>query len=347
MKIIGFEPLLDSIDEAYVNYFKKSRKYKLVLFNKPRWKEKKSFKIIHMIIFMIKTFFSLVRKKYDLVHINGANFGIIVYLASFFGCKYVYTIHGAPHIDLEKKEGRQKAICAYIHNILMPIVVSRAEQVYTISKFSQKELWNKYKIKTTVIYNGINRESLKYTEEHNEIIDRIKSNLIGKKVFIFVGRMIDCKNPLRIIDIIEQIKKKDEEIFLIMIGSGVLLNTVKKYANEKKLRNNILFIENVKFEDMPKWYSVSDYFISACDKEGFGLAALEAISCGCIPILPKSGAFRELYNEKFLYDIDKINNITLPIRNSEDDKFFTNLLIKLDWNNIIKIYENEYDKYIN
>lgn len=331
---IAMEPHLDNINIAYKNYFDKIDDINFLILKKPRWKEYKSFKIIYMIIFMISSFVKFSFGKYDLVHINGANFGIIAYLASFFRCKYIYTIHGCPHRDIERTEGLKENILSYINEKFMKIIVKRAEKVLTISKFSKAELWDKYKIKADVIYNGFNKFPV------NNINIDIKNNKI---IFISVGRMIEYKNPYKVIDVFKEAKKQIPNAYLILIGEGILEKNVEKYIKLNNLEKDILLRKKISFQEMGIWYSKSKYFISGCEIEGFGLAALEAVACGCIPILPNSGAFPEIFlDKKYLYDVNNINEIRFIDLTESDKKFLNDIVKKYSWENSIKKYKEIY-----
>lgn len=337
---IALEPHLDSINEAYIKYFFDKKDLELFLLEKPRWKDKDKLKIIKMVIFLLKNMIYFSMGKYDLVHINGANFGIIAYFASFFKCKYIYTIHGCPYRDIERTEGLKKNILSYINEKFMKIIVKRAEKVLTISKFCQAELWSNYEIKSDVIYNGFN----KFIIDDDRPIDDSDILNKGKKViFISVGRMIECKNPFRVIDIFKIAKKQISNAYLILIGEGILEKNIKEYINKNNLENDILLKKRVDFSQMGMWYRKSKYFISGCDIEGFGLAALEAVACGCIPILPNKGAFPEIFlDKKYLYDVNNIDKIRFIDLLECDRKFLNNIVKKYSWKNSIEKYEKIY-----
>ncbi len=50
------------------------------------------------------------------------------------------------------------------------------------------------------------------------------------------------------------------------------------------------------------WLSCSDIFLSTAEHEFQGLAVLEAVNLGCIPVLPNRLVYPELFAEEFLYD---------------------------------------------
>lgn len=336
LKKIAFEPHLESINKAYEDYFKNSNEFDFKILKKPRWKNKSRFKIIQMIIFTIKSFKDFAIGKYDLVHVNGAIFGIFVYLASFFKCKYIFTMHSAPNRACN--DGNKFLLM--LSYILRPIIAKRAKKVFTVSNFTKKGIEKVYGIKVDVIYNGLSEIYIK-----NRLISKKKIN--QKKIFISVGRMVASKNPLKVIDIFEQAIKFYNDSYLIFIGDGKLLGDVKNYAYKKNLNNKILFIKKVPVEEMIKWYIKADYFISACEIEGFGLSALEATACGCMPILPKKGAFPEIFiKDRYLYDVNKVDAIKFFEPTLEDEKFLSKIVKKYTWEKAINQYKLNYKKII-
>ena len=70
-----------------------------------------------------------------------------------------------------------------------------------------------------------------------------------------------------------------------------LINSCKELAGDNK---QILFIGEVEHEKLGPWLLASDFFISTSFYEGNGVAALEAMSCGCIPILTDIFSFRKM-----------------------------------------------------
>lgn len=331
---VGFEEHLESINRAYKTYFYNDKEIEFILLKKPRWSDNNKLKLLKMLYFLLKSFFDFSVGKYDLVHINGSRIGFIAYLASFFKCKYIYTIHGCPHREFEKKEGVKKNILSYISEFFMPIVAKRAKRVLTISNFSKYELWDKHKIEADVIYNGFNKFPI------NNINIDVENN---KVIFISVGRMIEYKNPCKVIDVFKEAKKQIPNAYLILIGDGILEKNVKKYIKLNNLEKDVLLKKKILFQEMGAWYRKSKYFISACETEGFGLAALEAVACGCIPILPNSGAFPEIFlDKKYLYDVNNVNKIRFIDLLESDKKFLNNIVQIYSWENSIKKYKEIY-----
>ncbi len=336
---VAFDPQLEAINKAYIRFFCNDKDVKFTFLQKPQWCQKKSFIAFRMIYFLIKSFFQFARGKYDLVHINSATLGFAAYMASFFKCRYIYTIHGSPHPELENSEGGRVAIMFWISRQLMNFVARRAEKIYAISKFTQQELWDDYNINSQVIYNGV---EIYITDAKKVANIKNKYKLENKICIISVGRLIEYKHPFDTIRLFANIKKKYNNSFLIMIGSGILKEKVQKLVDECKLSKDVIIIDRVEYSEMPNWYTVADYFTIGSEVEGFGLVALEAVAYGCIPILPKAGAFKELFNDKFLYDKKNINELDLPKISEEEKEYLKKLPQRYSWNNAINCYKREY-----
>lgn len=180
----------------------------------------------------------------------------------------------------------------------MKKIVKRASKIITISHFSKNELEKNYGIKAEVIYNGYDDMLFYYDKEQRSIIRNLYNINSYDIVFISVGRMIPYKDPISVVYKFNDISKDMNNSKLIFIGQGILLEQVKKVINELNLKDRVIFIDKINNKEMYKYYSASDYFISGCGVEGFGLAALEALSCNCIPLLPYKGAFPEIFKYK-------------------------------------------------
>lgn len=335
---LAFEPHLKAINVAYQEYFRYSENVEFKLLDKPVWKSK--YKILlpfKFILFFIKAFAQYIY-KYDLVHINSAKSGFVAYIASFCGARYIYTIHGCPYPELEKGEGKFKYILCTLEIFFMKIVSKRAVMTYTISKFSQQEIFKNYNINTKVIYNGYNNKIFKYDEDARQAI-RKKLNLNENSiVFISVGRLIDYKNPLQVLMSFYEYSKINHDSYIIFVGSGILEDSLRQVINRLGINDNVIIINSINNEELYKYYSACDYFISGCLCEGFGLVALEALACNVIPLLPEKGAFPEIFEDKcFFYD-----NCIKLVSKKDIEPRANEILTKYKWENIVSKYEQEY-----
>ncbi|MBR4326348.1 MAG: glycosyltransferase [Bacteroidales bacterium] len=112
-------------------------------------------------------------------------------------------------------------------------------------------------------------------------ITREKFKWQDKVVYGFIGRFVPQKNPLFIIDIFNEIQKKQNNALLVLIGFGELekkmLERVMMYGIENK-------VENLgRREDIKQFYNAFDAFLLPSLYEGLPVVGLEAQSCG-LPI---------------------------------------------------------------
>lgn len=101
------------------------------------------------------------------------------------------------------------------------------------------------------------------------------------KILLFIGRLIDEKQPLRMIDILSDIRQKDPSYKLLMVGSGALKKVVDNRIKELELCDDIQVIERIPNSKIWEIYRIADVFINLNQYEIFGMALLEAMYYGC------------------------------------------------------------------
>ena len=120
-----------------------------------------------------------------------------------------------------------------------------------------------------------------------------KLNLNNKKIIIFVGKLIDRKNPYDFLKLAQKFQENKKLHFLI-IGNGKLNYYCKNFINSKKLNNITMmgFLNQKKIRDV---YSISDLLVLTSKYETWGLVINEAMASG-IPVIAtkESGATKDL-----------------------------------------------------
>ena len=101
------------------------------------------------------------------------------------------------------------------------------------------------------------------------------------KVLLFIGRLIDEKQPVRMIDILAEIRKKDTNYKLLMVGTGELKVAVETRINELDLQDAVQLVERIPNSDIWELYRLADSFVNLNQQEIFGMAILEAMYYGC------------------------------------------------------------------
>jgi glycosyltransferase involved in cell wall biosynthesis len=138
---------------------------------------------------------------------------------------------------------------------------------------------------------------------------------------LFIGRFVQQKNPIRFINIINQIHQTFPSVRCQMVGYGPLESTMQSHISQLNLHNNISIIPPT--TNPRSYYSNSKILLLSSDHEGFPLVLLEAHACKCLTVVPRLGEIKSYYQQfyqQLTYTSDKtavkiicrlLNNLTL------------------------------------
>ncbi|WP_417887319.1 glycosyltransferase family 4 protein [Zunongwangia sp.] len=149
-----------------------------------------------------------------------------------------------------------------------------------------------------------------------EIID-LKPKKLGEKInFIFVGSLVDGKQPLLAIKIVEALKKKGHHaINLKIFGEGILKQSLLDYVKQKKLDGYVKICAGISLEELKEEYCKAHFSILPSKSEGWPKAVAEAMFFSCVPIttpvscvpwMLNNGERGILLNHNFEKNIDEI-----------------------------------------
>lgn len=108
----------------------------------------------------------------------------------------------------------------------------------------------------------------------NKTLRNIENKPNNPKRFLYVGRLIECKNLRFLIEVFNKNGKS-----LTIVGKGPLENELKELA-----KGNIKFIGFIANEKLPEVYKAHDIFILPSRTEPWGLVVEEAIYWG-LPVI--------------------------------------------------------------
>ncbi len=104
-----------------------------------------------------------------------------------------------------------------------------------------------------------------------------KYNLIGKKIFLYVGRLVNIKNIKIAIESFANLNQ--EENTFVIIGDGPMKQEFEEVA--QKLETNTIFTGRLEGEELNQWYNIAQVFILPSYQEAFGAVTNEALLAGC------------------------------------------------------------------
>ena len=174
--------------------------------------------------------------------------------------------------------------------IVYAIACMRCEHILSVSDsvFSEYVFGNHFRDKETVVGNPIDVNRIRYDAKsfkEKKLID-----------ILFLGRLAPEKNPLGFVEIIKETRKKYENIKACMVGDGALRNDVETAIKALGLEDAI---EMKGFRSDPYTYLAKTKVLCMPSKwEGFGLAAVEALSLGVPVIASPVGGLKDIVTEK-------------------------------------------------
>lgn len=116
---------------------------------------------------------------------------------------------------------------------------------------------------------------------------RGKLGINSEMVFLWVGRLNTNKDPLTVLVAFEKYISSGQSVKLYMIfqEDDMLKEVTERIDASAELKNNVILIGKVVHDEMEVWYSAADYIISASHREGGSYVLMEAMVCGCVPIV--------------------------------------------------------------
>lgn len=136
--------------------------------------------------------------------------------------------------------------------------------------------------KVTVINNAIDMTKFRFNNEIREEV-RKELKLEDKIVIGHVGRFVNQKNHLGLINIFNEIYKKEQNSILILIGEGPLEEEVKNRVKELNLSEAVKFLGVRK--DVNRLMQGMDIFLLPSFYEGLPVVGVEAQASGLLCIL--------------------------------------------------------------
>jgi glycosyltransferase involved in cell wall biosynthesis len=181
------------------------------------------------------------------------------------GCRNIAWIHSDVY-DLSGKIGER-------YRNLQAAVFHKAQKIVSISTFTTQsltELFPEYSDKVVEIFNGIDIYRVRGLSEKKTNI-RLADNSV-----IFIGRMDDRKNPLRMLEIFKGVYERNESVHLYFLGKGELEFDVKKKVNEYGLQEQVHFLGYI--ENPFPIIKQADICCMTSKSEGFPMSLLESVS---------------------------------------------------------------------
>ena len=133
----------------------------------------------------------------------------------------------------------------------------------------------------------------------NKVQAKQQTGVSGSPAFVWVGRLNQNKDPLTVIEAFGKYLQVNPAAVLYMIyQENDLEDEVRALIDAKVLLSkNIKLVGKIPHEDLACWFSATDFYLSGSHREGSGYALIEAMACGCIPVVTDIPSFRKITDD--------------------------------------------------
>lgn len=120
--------------------------------------------------------------------------------------------------------------------------------------------------------------------------------ITGSGNFLWVARLNANKDPLTVVSAFEKylLVNGEAKLYMIFQTEELLPDIQLKISQNTVLQNKLVLVGKVAHEKLPEWYSACEFFISGSHSEGSGYALVEAMVCGCIPVVTAIPSFKKI-----------------------------------------------------
>jgi glycosyltransferase involved in cell wall biosynthesis len=228
----------------------------------------------------------LISEKFDILHCHQDVMSAI-YLIAAIGLPLDKIIHlhntsfslpTSSHLKSTLLQKPMRLACLYLADSIVGVskVTLEAFLLNTKPKCDRRDV---------IIHCGIDMSAFHPTPCQRSFFLKALGLSANSRVLLFVGRMIDYKNPCFLIEIMEKISRLDPAFCTVFVGAGPLENKVLKMANLKSLESRVRVLGWR--DDIPSLMMSCDMLICPSledPKEGLGLVIIEAQAAG-LPVL--------------------------------------------------------------
>ena len=228
--------------------------------------------------------------EYDLIHSHYWLSGIVaIELSRRWNAPHIATFHTLARTKQRARAGeRESAERASVEQR----IIDSAKALVVSTHIERDDISKLYEVKGAhieVMPPGVDTTLFNPTDTRAA---RRELNLPDKRTILYVGRI----EPLKGLDILLRavsLLREEEENHLLIIGGSLEndpeLLRLKSLATELDISDIVTFTGAVSQERLPAYYSAADIFVLPSWYESFGLAALEAMSCGTPVVVSRVG----------------------------------------------------------
>ncbi len=244
----------------------------------------------------------------------------------------VTTLHGTD-ITLVGRDPSFEPVVTYS--------INQSDGVTAVSDYLRKETLSHFNIERSiaVIPNFIDTNRF-IRNESQAVKQKLCPNC--EKVLVHVSNFRPLKNARQVVEILYRLREDSYPIKLLLVGDGPDRVPAEHLARELGVHEDVRFLG--KQEAVEDILSIADVFIMPSGSETFGLAALEAMSCGVPVVASNIGGLPELIDHGvngFLCPLDNVDAFSERVRQIISDDAVQKKMGESARNKAVEHFDNE------
>jgi len=256
---------------------------------------------------MIKMGWEVSKEKLDVFFCPS----VYTYFPVFGSAKKIIAIHDViaekyPQLIFNSKKNQ------FFWNFKTWLAVKQADLILTVSEFSQHGISEHFGINKDcikVVTEGAD-DSFKPIEDKPYINERLSAYGLSdtSRFILYVGGIAPHKNLAVLVSAFSKLMDNDQydDIKLVMVGdyeNDVFLmdEGLKANMDSPAFKQRVIFTGYISDEDLNCFYNAALVFVLPSFCEGFGLPALEAMSCGTVVIGSNTTSVPEVVGDAGLF----------------------------------------------
>lgn len=228
--------------------------------------------------------------KPDIIHTHLELLEVLYYARkNLNNIELFFTCHNPPQKLIGDERPAERDACRYLldHNNL---------HIIALHEGMAREIEKMFGIKNvSVIRNGINLDRFRNVDISKEEKRKELGIPLDAYVVSQVSRFTYQKNPEFTISVFNELLKKHENSFLLLIGRGKQEKQLKEQIKQLGMEENVKVL--VARSDIPELLKASDVFILPSRFEGFGIVLVEAQAAG-LPCVVSDAVPPQVYLSK-------------------------------------------------
>ena len=208
--------------------------------------------------------------------------------------------------------------------------------------FNELDSIKEIESKSSVLYLGMDLKQL----------DQYQSKQNGDPVILWNHRWEYDKNPKSFFNLLTSLIENKYDFKVVILGENFSKSPREFQENIEKLGDRIVFSGFAEsFEEYAHWLWQSDILPVTNNQDFFGASIMEAVYCGCHPILPVRLTYPELFPSEYLYQDEKelfektvsaLSQVQSIRKNS-----LRNTAAEYDWKIMALKYDSTFTSYMN